>query len=57
MGADEQDHLANLNQVLNHLKTAGLTIQQAKCTFAMKSIEHQGHIIDSASLHQSPSKN
>ena len=26
IGADEQDHLANLNQVLNCLKTAGLTI-------------------------------
>ena len=55
MGADEQDHLANLNQVLNRLKTAGLTIQKAKCTFAMKSIEYLGHIIDSAGLHPSPS--
>ena len=56
MGADEQDHLANLNQVLNRLKTAGLTIQKAKCTFATKSIEYLGHIIDSAGLHPSPSK-
>ena len=56
MEADEESHLANPNQVLNRLKTAGFTIQKAKCTFATQSIEYLGDIIDSAGLRSSSSK-
>ncbi len=56
MGTNQQDHLSNLNQVLNRLMTAGLTAQKTKCTFETTSIEYLGHVIDSTRLHPSPKK-
>ena len=48
--------MQKLEQVLPHLQSAGITLQQFKCTFATTSVEYLGHIIDSTGLHPSPTK-
>ena len=55
-GTNEQDHLDNLDKVLERLETAGLTLQKPKCTFAVPSVEYLGHVIDASGLHPSPNK-
>ena len=56
MGTKEHDHLHNLRLVLQNLQKAGLAVHQSKCTFATKSIEYLGHVIDATGLHPSPKK-
>ena len=55
-GKNEADHLHNLEQVLAHLTSAGITLKHSKCIFATTSVEYLGHIIDSNGLHPSPTK-
>ena len=55
-GTNKQDHLDNLDKVLQRLETAGLTLQKPKCTFAVPSVEYLGHVIDASGLHPSPNK-
>ena len=55
-GADEADHLHNLDKVLTKLETAGLTLKKSKCEFARFSVEYLGHIIDADGLHPSDTK-
>ena len=55
-GSSKDDHLANLNKVMAHLETAGLTLRQSKCVFGALSIEYLGHVIDSDGLHPSIEK-
>ena len=51
-GTSEADHIQKLEQVLPRLSSAGITLQQSKCTFATISVEYLGHIIDSTGLHR-----
>ena len=39
------EHLASLRNVLERLRTAGLTAKPSKCHFAMKECTYQGHIV------------
>ena len=55
-GVDEEDHLNNLDKVLQRLESAGLTLKKSKCVFGLDSIEYLGHIIDKNGLHPSPEK-
>ena len=55
-GTSEADHMQKLEQVLSRLQSAGITLQQSKCTFATTLVEYLGHIIDSTGLHPSPTK-
>ena len=50
-GVDEEDHLNNLDKVLQRLESAGLTLKKSKCVFGLDSIEYLGHIIDKNGLH------
>ena len=52
-GATEEEHLANLAQVLQRLKTAGMRLKREKCTFLLTSVAYLGHI---EGLHTSDSK-
>ena len=52
---DEQNHLKNLELVLQRLELAGLTLKKSKCVTA-ESVEYLGHVIDKNGLHPSPSK-
>ena len=55
-GVDEEDHLNNLDKVLQRLESAGLTLKKSKCVFGLDSIEYLGHVIDKNGLHPSPEK-
>ena len=40
MGTTQEEHLHNLDQVLNHLQTAGLRLKNKKCSFMLPSVEY-----------------
>ena len=45
-GANEQEHLHNLNQLFERLRDYGFTVKIEKCEFFKTSIEYLGHVID-----------
>ena len=55
-GKDADIYLRNLDQVMERLERAGLTLKQSKCTYGVSSVEYLGHVIDKDGLHPSPSK-
>ena len=55
-GVDEEEHINNLDKVLQGLQSAGLTLKKLKCVFGLDSIEYLGHIIDKNGQHPSPEK-
>ena len=52
-GKDADIHL---DQVMERLERAGLTLKQSKCTYGVSSVEYLGHVIDKDGLRPSPSK-
>lgn len=50
-GKDDDDHYANLENVLKRLKEYGLKLKREKCAFLRESIEYLGHKIDSKGDH------
>ena len=55
-GTNHDDHLRNLNIILERLESAGLTLKKEKCVFALPLVEYLGHVIDRSGLHPSPQK-
>ena len=55
-GANEEEYLKNLDEVLTHLKTAGARLKKEKCQFFVPQVEYLGHLIDEKGLHPTPSK-
>ena len=55
-GTDEENHLKNLELVLQRLESAGLTLKNSECVFTAESVEYLGHVIDKNGLHLSLSK-
>ena len=55
-GNSDEQHLANLEQVLHRLNEYGLRARKEKCEFFKESVAYCGHIIDSQGLHKSPDK-
>ena len=55
-GATEAEHLQTLNQVLQWLESAGLTLKKEKCVFAAPSVTYLGHTIDKTGIHPTPDK-
>lgn len=55
-GADDEEHLHNLDATLERLKEYGLRIRKEKCEFFQSSVEYLGHVIDAKELHTAPSK-
>lgn len=53
-GATDEEHLANLEAVLQRLDRFGLRVNKVKCEFFKDSIEFCGHIIDKDGLHKTP---
>ena len=50
-GADYQDHLNTLSQVLERLLKYGFKLNKAKCKILQSSVVYFGHLIHSAGLH------
>uniref|UniRef100_A0A669DC14 Gypsy retrotransposon integrase-like protein 1 n=1 Tax=Oreochromis niloticus TaxID=8128 RepID=A0A669DC14_ORENI len=55
-GADDEEHLRNLDATLQRLKEYGLRVRKEKCDFFQSSVEYLGHVIDANGLHTAPSK-
>ena len=55
-GTSEAEHLDTLDQVLNHLKTAGLRLKQRKCAFMLESVNYLGHKISQKGLQPTEEK-
>ena len=55
-GSTIDDHLQNLDKVLNILATTGLMLNRTKCAFLMPQVDYLGHIIDQYGLHPTKEK-
>ena len=55
-GPNKEEHLKNLDKVMDRLKFAGVTLKQPKCIFLAPYVECLGHIIDKDGLHPVPEK-
>ncbi|XP_061909872.1 uncharacterized protein K02A2.6-like [Entelurus aequoreus] len=55
-GANDEDHLHNLDATLQRLREYGLRVRKEKCDFFQSSVEYLGHVIDAKGLHTAPSK-
>ena len=50
-GKTDEEHLANLNEVLSRLGSAGLRLKMSKCSFMQPSVEYLGYRVDAHGLH------
>ena len=55
-GRTFDEHLQRLDVVLSRLEAAGLTVNLAKCCFAMTEVHHLGHIISAKGIQPEPKK-
>ena len=55
-GATEQEHLANLEQVLQRIESAGMKLKRPKCAFLLDSVAYLGHEISAEGLHTAKTK-
>ena len=55
-GKTEQDHLRNLEKVLQCLNQAGLRLKWAKCAFMLSSVEYLGHRISAEGIQPTQEK-
>ena len=52
----DDDHLHNLNTVLERLQHNGFSLKKDKCTFLQDAVEYLGHKIDAEGRHTLPGK-
>ena len=50
------EHNANLAQVLQRLRQAGLWLKPKKCRFALKEVEYLGHVVSAKGVQTNPKK-
>ena len=55
-GKTPESHLANLEEVLSKLHTAGLCLKRSKCSFMMSSVEYLGHRISAKGIQPTEDK-
>ena len=55
-GKTPEEHLHNLNEVLQCLESAGLHIKKEKCSFCLPEVDYLGHTISAEGLTPSRSK-
>ena len=55
-GANDQDHLRNLDEVLQRLQQWGARVNLGKCAFMQESVEYLGYRIDAEGVHPTGSK-
>ena len=56
MGNTLEEHLANLDTVLQRLQGYGLRVNQSKCKFLQDSVEYCGHLISATIFRRSDRK-
>lgn len=55
-GKNDEDHFKNLEEVLKHLKNAGLRLSKSKCALMQDSVQYLGHKIDAQGVHTTSDK-
>ena len=55
-GSTLEEHLQNLDMVLDKLQSAGLRLNRDKCSFLQSSLEYLGHVIYEKGLHPTQEK-
>jgi hypothetical protein len=55
-GKNIEEHLHNLEEVLNRLAAEGITVRSDKCKFIDKQVEYLGHIVDKQGIHTDSQK-
>ena len=55
-GANDAEHLKNLEAVLKRLRQYGIHLKRPKCNFLRPCVEYLGHLIDSQGLRATKSK-
>ena len=55
-GSTIENHLDNLDKVLNIMTKAGLKLNKDKCKFLLPKVEYLGHMIDEKGLHPTKEK-
>ena len=55
-GSTEEEHLANVEQVLSRLQQYNIRAKRSKCSFLSPSVEYLGHQVDAEELHTTTSK-
>ena len=55
-GADDEDHLQNLAEILKRLQLHGIRINRSKCHFMKTSVVYLGHQIDLEGLYATVDK-
>ena len=55
-GSTEEEHIENLERVLQRLQKYGIQAKRAKCAFMEESVEYLGHKIDATGLHTTTHK-
>ena len=53
---EDEEHLSNVEKVLQRLQKYGIQAKTAKCEFLCVSVEHLGHRVDATGLHTTQSK-
>ncbi len=53
---DVETYLQKLEEVLDRLKSAGLSLKLTKCNFMKKQIVFLGHVLDEEGIHTTPEK-
>lgn len=56
MGRSEEDHLFNLQRVLQRLQENGLRVKRLKCEFGKTQLEYLGHVLDERGIHPAEDK-
>ena len=56
VGSTFEQHLENLKDVFDALKTAGLKVKPSRCFFALKSVKYLGFVISGDGLLPTPEK-
>ena len=52
-GRSQEEHLANLAQVLQRLEDTGMRLKKEKCFFCLAEVEYLGHCISAKGLRPS----
>ena len=55
-GISEDDHLKNLDKVLQKLKNAGLHLKREKCSLMLPEVQYLGHKISAKGLEPTDEK-
>ena len=54
-GSTEEEHLTNLERVLERLRKYGIQAKRSKCALLKPSVEYLDHRVDATGLHTAPS--